>query len=267
MRFVAPLLKLQAQWSALPGSQRLLAEVLNSSDGHHLFLFPFAGRTVHLGLASLLAWRAGRETPATFTMAITDYGLELLSATEIDWAGQLRRLLAPVDRATLREEVLAGLNAMELARRRFRQIARIAGLIFQSHPGEARSQRQLQASASLYFDVFRQHDPGNRLLRQAEAELLSSELDVDALDRTLARMATQELVVQRPARPTPLAFPLLVERLRERASTESLAQRLGRMLAELEAAAGGQAPPDVGSRLAFSQAPPKAGQRTRRRRR
>jgi ATP-dependent Lhr-like helicase len=267
MRFVAPLLKLQAQWSALPGSQRLLAEVLHSSDGHHLFLFPFAGRTVHLGLASLLAWRAGRETPATFTMAITDYGLELLSATEIDWAGQLRRLLAPVDRATLREEVLAGLNAMELARRRFRQIARIAGLIFQSHPGEARSQRQLQASASLYFDVFRQHDPGNRLLRQAEAELLSSELDVDALDRTLARMATQELVVQRPARPTPLAFPLLVERLRERASTESLAQRLGRMLAELEAAAGGQGPSDVGSRLAFSQAPPKAGQRTRRRRR
>jgi len=267
MRFIAPLLKLQAQWSALPGSQRLLAEVLHSGDGHHLFLFPFAGRTVHLGLASLLAWRAGRETPATFTMAITDYGLELLSATEIDWAGRLRGLLAPVDRATLREEVLAGLNAMELARRRFRQIARIAGLIFQSHPGEARSQRQLQASASLYFDVFRQHDPGNRLLRQAEAELLSAELDVDALDRTLARMATQELVLQRLVRPTPLAFPLLVERLRERASTESLAQRLGRMLAELEAAAGGQAPPDVGSRLAFSQAPPKAGPRTRRRRR
>ena len=267
MRFVSPLLKLQSQWSALPGSQRLLAEVLESSDGHHLFLFPFAGRVVHLGLASLLVWRVGRETPATFTMAITDYGMELLSATKIDWASRLRDLLAPVDRTTLRDEVLAGLNGSELARRRFRQIARIAGLIFQSHPGEQRSQRQLQASASLYFDVFRQHDPQNRLLHQAEAELLSAELDVDALGRTLERMAAQELDIQQPARATPLSFPLMVERLRERASSESLAQRLSRMLAELEAAAGGKAPEDVGSRLAFGKPVEKSPRsRTRRRR-
>lgn len=270
MRFVAPLLRLQADWSALPGSQQLLAESMRSADGHHLFLYPFAGRTVHLGLAALLAWRAGRDTPATFTMAVNEYGLELLSATEIDWAARLQPLLAPVSRETLREEVLASLNASELARRRFRQIARIAGLIFQSHPGEARSQRQLQASASLYFDVFRQHDPGNRLLRQAEGELLSAELDVDALDRCLTRLAGQQLDLQQPARATPLAFPLMVERLRERASTESLAQRLSRMLADLEAAAGGKpaAAVDLGARLAFGQAPaPPRAPRERRRRR
>jgi ATP-dependent Lhr-like helicase len=266
MRFVAPLLKLQVEWSALPGPQRLLAEVMTSADGHHLFLYPFAGRTVHLGLASLLAWRVGRDTPATFTMAINDYGLELLSATQIDWAAQLPTLLAPVERETLRDEVLASLNATEMARRRFRQIARIAGLIFQSHPGEARSQRQLQASASLYFDVFRQHDPENRLLRQAESELLSAELDVGSLGRTLARMAAQQLDLRRLARPTPLAFPLLVERLRERASTESLAQRLARMLEELESAAGGKAVDDVGSRLAFGSAPSKSSTGARRRR-
>ncbi|RTL40452.1 MAG: ligase-associated DNA damage response DEXH box helicase [Burkholderiales bacterium] len=268
MRFVAPLLQLQSAWSSLPGEDRLVAEVLHTDEGHHLFLFPFAGRTVHLGLASLLAWRAGRDTPATFMMAVTDYGLELLSATPIDWAVRLPGLLAPVDRDRLRQEVLASLNASELARRRFREIARIAGLIFQSHPGEARSQRQLQASASLYFDVFREHDPDNRLLRQAEAELLSAELDVESLGQTLARLATLTLDVQRPARPTPLAFPLLVERLRERASTESLAQRLGRMLAELEAAAGGQAAViDVGERLAFGQTRNEARPRGRRRRR
>lgn len=268
MRFVAPLLALQAEWSSLPGEDRLVAEVLQTNEGHHLFLFPFAGRTVHLGLASLLAWRAGRDTPATFTMAITDYGLELLSATPIDWAVRLPELLAPVSREPLREEVLASLNASELARRRFRQIARIAGLIFQSHPGEARSQRQLQASASLYFDVFREHDPHNRLLQQAEAELLSAELDVEALGQTLSRLSAMTLVVEQPARPTPLAFPLLVERLRERTSTETLAQRLGRMLAELEAAAGGPANVvDVGERLAFGQARAEPRPRGRRRRR
>ena len=268
MRFVAPLLKLQAAWSALPGPQRLLAEVQQSADGFHLFLYPFAGRTVHLGLASLLAWRAGRDTPATFTMAINDYGLELLSATDVDWTACLPKLLAPVSREQLRDDVLASLNASELARRRFRQIARISGLIFQSHPGEARSQRQLQASSSLYFDVFRQHDPDNRLLRQAEDELLSAELDVDALARTLDRLAALPLDLQRPARTSPLAFPLLVEMLRERVTTESLAQRLSRMLAELEAAAGGgAAPQDVGERLSFGQERDKPAMRSRRRRR
>ncbi|MFN3302292.1 MAG: ligase-associated DNA damage response DEXH box helicase [Roseateles sp.] len=270
MRFVAPLLQLQAEWSALPGSDRLLAEVQTSAEGHHLFLYPFAGRTVHLGLAALLAWRVGRDTPATFTAAVNDYGLELLSASDIDWAARLPAALAPVDRATLRDEVLASINASELARRRFREIARISGLIFQSHPGEARSQRQLQASSSLYFDVFRQHDPGNRLLRQAEEELLSAELDVDALARTLDRLAALPLDLQRPRKTSPLAFPLLVEMLRERVTTESLAQRLTRMLAELEAAAGGEAPPDVSARLAFGQErdtprAPRAGGRRRRR--
>lgn len=259
MRFVAPLLALQSEWSALPGRERLLAEVQASAEGHHLFLYPFAGRTVHLGLAGLLAWRAGRDSPATFTVAVNDYGMELLSATEIDWAERLPALLAPVDRDTLRAEVLASLNASELARRRFRQIARISGLIFQSHPGEARSQRQLQASSSLYFDVFRQHDPGNRLLRQAEEELLQAELEVDSLARTLARLSALPLLLQRPQRTSPLAFPLWVEMLRERVTTESLAQRLGRMLGELEAAAGGKAPEDVGARLAFGR----EGEKTR----
>jgi Lhr-like helicase len=151
---------------------------------------------VHLGLASLLAWRLARETPATFTMAVNDYGLELLSATPMDWATVLPRALAPAEPAALREEVRASLNAGELARRRFREIARISGLIFQSHPGEARSQRQLQASASLYYEVFRQHDPGNRLLQQAEDELLSQELAVDRLDHSLRTLQQRRLQLQ-----------------------------------------------------------------------
>jgi len=115
--------------------------------------------------------------------------------------------------------------------------------------------------------VFREHDPDNRLLRQAEAELLSAELDVDALGRALERLEGQTLDLQQPARPTPLAFPLMVERLRERVSTESLAQRLGRMLAELEAAAGGEAVPDLAARLAFGQASEPKRPTARRRRR
>ena len=267
MQAAMPLLQLQAQWSALPTPERLVAETLTTSDGYHCFLYPFAGRTVHLGLAALLAWRLARDTPATLSMAVNDYGLELLSATPMDWAGVLPGALAPADAATLRQDVLASLNAGELARRRFREIARISGLIFQSHPGEARSQRQLQASSSLYYEVFRQHDPENRLLRQAEEELLSQELAVDDLGRTLQTLALRTLVVQPLVRPTPLALPLMVERLRERLSTETLEKRLGRMLAELEAAAGGEAPLQLAERLRFgadaAQPPKKRAPRRR----
>ena len=252
MQAVLPLLQLQAQWSALPTPERLVVETLTTSDGYHCFLYPFAGRTVHLGLAALLAWRLARDTPATLSMAVNDYGLELLSATPMDWTAVLPAALAPADTATLRADVLASLNAGELARRRFREIARISGLIFQSHPGEARSQRQLQASSSLYYEVFRQHDPDNRLLRQAEEELLNQELAVNDLDRTLQTLAQRALIVCPLVRPTPLALPLMVERLRERLSTETMDKRLSRMLAELEAAAGGAAPVDLGESLRFS---------------
>ena len=234
MRCVRPLLDLQRERSALPTPDRLLAETFKSRDGHHLFLYPFAGRNVHLGLASLLAWRAAQPERGTFSIAVNDYGLELLSAKPVDWAARLASLLsAPVEVA----EVLAGLNATELARRRFREIARIAGLIFQSHPGENRSNRQLQASSSLFFEVFQKYDPGNHLLAQAEQELLSQELDVDQLSAVLARMQAQTLQLVALAKPSPLAFPLMVERLRERLSNESLAERIARMVADVEAGA------------------------------
>ena len=242
MQCVRPLLEIQRQWSALPTPAALLAETLKSREGWHLFLYPFAGRQVHLGLASLLAWRAAQPAQATFSIAINDYGLELLSAQPIAWGERLPALLAtPTQPDALLPEVLASLNATELSRRRFREIARIAGLIFQSHPGERQSNRQLQASASLFFEVFQKYDPDNRLLAQAESELLSQELDVRQLQAALGRMNAQRLVVVDLKRPSPFAFPLMVERFREKLSNESLADRIARMVADLETRAGGVA--------------------------
>jgi ATP-dependent Lhr-like helicase len=234
------MLAVQREWSALPTPQTLLAETLISREGTHLFLYPFAGRHVHLGLASLLAWRMAQHAPRTFSMAVNDYGFELLCADAVDWPKLLPSLLAaPSNAADLLAEVLASLNASEMAQRRFREIARVAGLIFQSHPGEARSSKQLQASSSLFWEVFKKYDSSNRLLHQAEAELLQLELDITRLRNSLARMASQTLVVKPLTRPTPFAFPLLVERLREQLSNEKLADRIARMVAQLEKAAGG----------------------------
>ncbi|MDA7418868.1 ligase-associated DNA damage response DEXH box helicase [Xenophilus arseniciresistens] len=245
LQALRPLLVLQQRWSGLPAPQRLLAETLKSREGWHLFLYPFAGRHVHLGLASLLAWRVAQVAPRTFSMAVNDYGLELLCATEVDWPALLPQVLAPRTQEQLLHEVLASLNATELAQRRFREIARVAGLIYQGYPGERRSSRQLQASSSLFWEVFRQYDPGNQLLAQAQSELLAQELEIGRLAETLARMEGQQLAMHALARPTPLAFPLMVARFREQLSNERVADRIARMVAQLEQAAGGadEAPP------------------------
>ncbi|MET1080896.1 MAG: ligase-associated DNA damage response DEXH box helicase [Pseudomonas sp.] len=236
MRLLKPLLDVQQHWSALPTPTRLLAEVLKSREGWHLFLYPFAGRSVHLGLASLLAWRLARAQPLSFSIAVNDYGLELLSATALDFPALLTPAL--FDRHDLLTDVLASLNAGELARRRFREIARIAGLVFSGYPGAAKSARQLQASSGLFFDVFRQYDPSNLLLTQAQQEVLRQELEIGRLDQVLARMQGQQLHLCLIKRATPLAFPLLVERFRESLSSEKLADRIRRMVEQLERAAG-----------------------------
>ena len=250
MQCVQPLIAIQKQWSGLPTPDTLIAETLKSREGWHLFVYPFAGRQVHLGLASLIAWRAAQPETGTFSIALNDYGFELLSAKPIAWAERLPALLALPPPQELLAEVLGSLNATELARRRFREIARIAGLIFQSHPGERRSNRQLQASATLFYEVFQRYDPGNGLLAQAEQELLTQELDVRQLAAALERMQAQTLRVHALRKPTPLAFPLMVERFREKLSNEPLAQRIARMVAELERSAGGDA---VGTAHASAQ--------------
>ena len=158
----------------------------------------------------------------------------------MDWSALLatpeaaRRLLTT---DALLEDVLAGLNATELSRRRFREIARVAGLVFQGYPGQARSARQLQASSSLFFDVFQRHDAGNLLLGQAEREVLEQELELGRLRETLTELTQRRLAFVELRRATPFGFPLMVERLREALSTEALTDRVARLLRELERAA------------------------------
>ena len=236
MQAVRNLLDVQQEWSALPRKTTLLAEVLKSREGWHCFLYPFAGRHVHLGLASLLAWRLSRDQPLTFSIAVNDYGFELLSATQIDWEAQLRPQL--FSELELLPDIIASLNAGELALRRFREIARIAGLVFSGYPGAPKSNRQLQASSGLFFEVFKQYDAGNLLLTQAEEEVMRQELDVTRLEHTLQRINSRQLDLHIIKRPTPLAFPLLVERMRESLSSEKLSDRIARMVRDLEKAAG-----------------------------
>ena len=241
MAAVRALIEIQLQWSDLPTLDQLVVEETVTRDGHHLFVYPFAGRPVHSGLAALIAWRLGKSQPVTFSVAVNDYGFELLSAGAVDWSSLLDRSIFSEDQ--LLEDTVASLNAGELSRRRFREIARISGLVFQGFPGAPKSIKQVQASSSLFFEVFTKHDRGNLLLGQAEREVLEQELELERLRETLARLRARTLVFKRTAQATPFAFPLMVERLREKVSTEKISERIARMVAALEKAASISQPP------------------------
>ena len=230
-----PMLEAQLRLSRLPTPATLLIERFKSREGQHLFIYPFAGRNAHIGLASLLAWRLARDAPNTFSLSINDYGLELLSALPVSAAPLCDASLFSAD--ALLHDVLASLNSTELARRRFREIARVAGLVFTGFPGQPKSTRQLQASSSLFFDVFSKYDATNKLLTQAQTEVLGQELDIRRLSASLERMRGQRIEFVELKVPSPFALPLMVERFREKLSTEKLKDRLERMLKDMERAA------------------------------
>ncbi|HEY8357144.1 MAG TPA: ligase-associated DNA damage response DEXH box helicase [Ramlibacter sp.] len=227
-----PMLMTQQRLSKIPTPHTLLVEAFQSREGQHLYVYPFAGRNVHLGLASLLAWRLARDAPNTFSISINDYGLELVSAAPFDVTPVTSGALFSAD--DLLHDVLASLNSTELAQRRFREIARVAGLISAGYPGQPKSTRQLQASSALFFEVFRKYDAGNLLLNQAEREVLSQELEISRLGETLRRMRGKALDFVTLKHPSPMSVPLMVERFREKLSTEQLSQRLDRILRDME---------------------------------
>ncbi|SHG49769.1 ATP-dependent helicase Lhr and Lhr-like helicase [Massilia sp. CF038] len=241
MQAIRPLLEIQQRWSALPTVDTLVVESMKSREGYHLFMYPFAGRSVHMGLASLFAYRIGRQQPITFSIAINDYGFELLAAEPVDWKRAFSAAngagVALFSTERLLEDVLESLNATQLSQQRFREVARIAGLVFQGYPGQPKSARQIQASSSLFFEVFRKHDAGNLLLTQAQREVMEQELELTRLRDTLTELHGRAVAFHEVPRATPFGFALMVERFREKLTTEKLSDRIGRMLRELEKAA------------------------------
>ncbi|WP_153556392.1 ligase-associated DNA damage response DEXH box helicase [Roseimaritima sediminicola] len=235
MKSLRRLFELQRRWSLIPNERQLLIERIKTRDGYQLFVFPFEGRLVHEGLAALLAYRMTRKLKTTFTMACNDYGLVLQSPHPVDLERRIEEGLFSSER--LVGDILESLNATEMAKRQFRQIARVAGLIHPGYPGRPKSLSHLQASSNLFFDVFREYDAENLLLEQARREVLDTQLEAGRMLAALDRLEDCDVRIVDPPKLTPLAFPLLVDKLRERVSSETLAERIQRMQTQLETAA------------------------------
>lgn len=222
-----PLAEVQQRYSHVPAHDEVLIEIVQTREGSHLFVFPFEGRQVSGGLAAILALRFSRLKKASFSLAVNDYGFEILCADPFPFRDFLSPQLFSRDR--LVEDTLESVNITQLARQQFRDIARVAGLVFQSYPGARKSGRQFQASSGLIFDVLTDFDPGNLLLHQARREVMDKHFEHSRLARTLDRIATSKLVIMQPERLTPLSFPLLLERQSATLTSETVLERVEKM--------------------------------------
>ncbi|MFT3702789.1 MAG: ligase-associated DNA damage response DEXH box helicase [Agriterribacter sp.] len=227
-----PLFKLQSSLSHVPKHNQLLIEHIETTEGYHLFVYPFEGRLVHEAMAAILAWRISRITPITFSFAMNDYGFELLSDQPI-----------PVDDSSVYElfspdnlfsDIQRSVNATEMAKRKFRDIAVIGGLIFQGLPGEQKKARHLQSSASLLFNVFNEYEPGNLLIRQSYNEVMDQQMEEARLRNMLERIQQSDIIITFPQRFTPFSFPIKVDSMRESLTSEKLEDRVKKMQRQLE---------------------------------
>ena len=185
------------------------------------------GRNVHEGMASFIAKRLSLLIPVSFTMSMNDYGFELLSDQKIDVEKLVTQKLFSTN--NLVSDIYASINSVELARRKFREIAKISGLVFSGYPGKEKKARHLQASSQLIFEVFKEYEPENILFRQTFEEVLRDQLDENRMRNALERIHQQKWLFSFPQHPTPLSFPLLADRLREKISSEKLEDRIQKM--------------------------------------
>ncbi len=229
LKALQPMFKRQRKESIVPNSDEFLIETFKTREGFHAIFYPFEGRFVHEALASLLAYRISLLSPISFSLAYNDYGFELLSDQEINMQEVLDNNLFSTD--YVHSDLQKSLNATEMARRKFRDIAVIAGLVFTGFPGKMIKTKHLQSGSQLLFEVFRDYEPENLLFQQAYRETFEHQLEEGRLLLALERIANQEIAWKKCEKPTPFSFPIITDRLREKLSSETLAERIKKMTA------------------------------------
>ena len=223
-----PIIEQQEIESIIPQPHQFLIEIFETREGFHHVFYPFEGRFVHEAMASLVGYRISLEQPISFSLAFNDYGFELLSDKRIDQ--QLLKQPSLWQTKHLNTELYKSLNATEMARRKFRDIAVISGLVFSGYPGKVVKSKHLQSGSQLIFEVFRDYEPDNPLFLQAYRETFEYSLEEGRLLKALQRITHQDIVVKLCQNPTPFSFPIITDRLREKLSSEKLEDRIKKMV-------------------------------------
>lgn len=234
LKFLHPLLANQEERSHIPEENEFLVELIKNREGYHLFMYPFEGRLVHEVMAALIAYRISKLAPISFSMAMNDYGFELFSDKQIPLnEDNLEQILT---RENLMTDVISSINAAEMARRKFRDIAVISGMVIQNFPGQQRSNKSLQSSAGLIFKVLEDYDPDHFLVRQSYTEVFNMQLQEQRLVEAFKRIEKSKVILKFANSFTPLSFPIKVDSLRQTLSSEDLDSRIKRLVEQAKKA-------------------------------
>ena len=103
-------------------------------------------------MSALVAHRIAKMQPISFSIAMNDYGFELLSDQDIPIEEAIEHDIFSTE--NILQDISASLNNSELAKRKFWEIGQVAGLVFKGFPGEQRKTNHLRMSTSLMYDVF-----------------------------------------------------------------------------------------------------------------
>lgn len=230
-----PVFEQQQKESVIPQPHQLLIERFETKEGVHTVFYPFEGYALHEAMASLMAYRISLLSPISFSMSFNDYGFELLSDQAFDAQTFLDNDLFSPD--FLMEDLQKSINISEMARRRFRDIAVISGLVFQGFPNKPLKTKHLQSGAQLFYEVFKDYEPDNLLYLQALEETFDHGMERGRLTQVMEELQNKTVVWKECSQPTPFSFPLITDRIRTKLSSESVEDRIKKMSLQLEKAA------------------------------
>ena len=228
-----PILNRQKNVSNIPNEKEFLVEIYKTKKFQSLFAFTLEGKFANEGIAFLWALRFAKKSKTTFNITSNDLGFCLTTYQDFDFSIIHKELSNLINTNNLEDDLENAINFSELTKRKFKNIAQISGLV-NNNPIKSKSSSQINISAGLIFDVFKKYENEHLLIKQAHREAIKYELEIDRIKKSLDRIANLKLIVKETKEPSPFAFPLLVERLSNTVSNETIETRIKKLIDSYE---------------------------------
>ncbi len=234
LKSLLPILEKQKDISNIPREKQLLTEIYSYKGFKTLFVFPLEGKFVNEGIAFLWALRYANLNKATFSITSNDFGFSITSTENYDFSLLTNYLPYFMSSKNLAKDLESAINFSELTKNNFKNIAQISGLINNNNPSKLKTANQLIISSNLLFEVFNKYENNHLLLKQSYEEVKKNQLEIDRINSCLQRMSKLDLILNETNSPSPFAFPLLVERLNNTLSNETIEERVNKLIKSYE---------------------------------
>ena len=212
----------QKKRSIIPNTEQQLIETFSYQNTYYTCFYTFAGRAVNntLGMLITLNWEELHYQPLAFNCS--DYGLAIQTLKKVP------NVTDTLEKKAMVSRLEKWITQSQLAKRSFRNVATIAGLIEQQLPGKRKTIKQVTFSSDLIYDVLVKYEPKHILLQATKQDTLDYLVSSDRLETYLDN-AKDTILHRETSTPTPLSIPLLTTANQENISGEALEELLRKL--------------------------------------